>query len=51
MGFLDEIEEIKSKGVEIYLKKNLILSEAANLILPFHREWMKLEKMQQEKKK
>ena len=36
-ALLDEIKEIKSKGVEI-TKKNLILSEAANLILPFHRE-------------
>ena len=36
-ALLDEIEEIKSKGVEIN-EKNLILSEAANLILPFHRE-------------
>ena len=36
-ALLDEIKEIKSKGVEIN-KKNLILSEAANLILPFHRE-------------
>ena len=29
--------EIKRKGVEI-TPKNLIISEAANLILPFHRE-------------
>ena len=36
-ALLDEIEEIKSKGVDIS-EKNLILSEAANLILPFHRE-------------
>ena len=36
-ALLDEIQEIKSKGVEI-TPKNLILSEAANLILPFHRE-------------
>ncbi len=36
-ALLDEIEEIKSKGVEIN-EKNLIVSEAANLILPFHRE-------------
>ena len=34
---LDEIEEVKSKGVKIN-EKNLILSEAATLILPFHRE-------------
>ena len=36
-AFLDEIDEIKSKGVVIN-EKNLILSESANLILPFHRE-------------
>ena len=36
-ALLDEIIEIKSKGVEIN-QKNLIVSEAANLILPFHRE-------------
>ncbi len=36
-AFLDEIEEAKSKGVEIN-QNNLILSEAATLILPFHRE-------------
>ena len=36
-ALLDEIEEIKSKGVEIS-SKNLIISESANLILPFHKE-------------
>ena len=36
-ALLEEIQEIKSKGIEI-TEKNLILSEAANLILPFHRE-------------
>ena len=36
-ALLDEIQEIKSKGVEV-TEKNLIISEAANLILPFHRE-------------
>ena len=36
-ALLDEIEELKSKGVEIN-ENNLILSEAATLILPFHRE-------------
>ena len=36
-ALLDEIEEIRSKGVEV-TQKNLIISEAANLILPFHRE-------------
>ena len=36
-SLLDEIKEIKSKGIEIN-QKNLIISDAANLILPFHRE-------------
>ena len=36
-ALLDEIDEIKSKGVTV-TEKNLILSESANLILPFHRE-------------
>ena len=36
-ALLDEIKEIKSKGV-IVDEKNLILSESANLILPFHKE-------------
>ena len=36
-ALLDEIKEINSKGVNID-EKNLIISEAANLILPFHRE-------------
>tara|TARA_B100000902_G_scaffold319029_1_gene311164 strand:- start:87 stop:1379 length:1293 start_codon:yes stop_codon:yes gene_type:complete len=36
-ALLDEIEEIKSKGVDISVE-NLIISESANLILPFHKE-------------
>ena len=36
-ALIDEIKEIKSKGVDIS-EKNLIISETANLILPFHRE-------------
>ena len=36
-ALLEEIEEIKSKGV-IINSKNLIISESANLILPFHKE-------------
>ena len=36
-ALLDEIKEINSKGVNID-EKNLIISEAANLILPFHKE-------------
>ncbi len=36
-ALLDEIKEIKLKGVEIS-EENLILSESANLILPFHKE-------------
>jgi len=36
-ALLDEIKEIGEKGVKVD-EKNLIISEAANLILPFHRE-------------
>jgi adenylosuccinate synthase len=36
-ALLDEIKEIKGKGVEVS-EKNFIISEAANLILPFHKE-------------
>jgi len=36
-ALLDEIEEIKLKGIDVNIE-NFIISEAANLILPFHRE-------------
>ncbi len=36
-ALLDEIEEIKTKGVKVSIE-NFIISESANLILPFHRE-------------
>ena len=36
-ALLDEIKEIKEKGVEVNTG-NFMISEAANLILPFHRE-------------
>ena len=36
-ALLAEIKEIKSKGVNVD-EKNLILSESASLILPFHKE-------------
>ena len=36
-ALLDEIDEIKSKGVQVS-PENLIISESANLILPFHKE-------------
>jgi len=36
-ALLDEIKEIKSKGIDVNTN-NLILSESANLILPFHKE-------------
>ncbi len=36
-ALLDEIEEAKSKGIKIN-ENNLILSESATLILPFHKE-------------
>merc|ERR1711965_1001775 len=36
-ALLDEIKEIKEKGVVVN-SENFMISEAANLILPFHRE-------------
>ena len=36
-ALLEEIKEITAKGVRVD-EKNLILSESANLILPFHKE-------------
>jgi adenylosuccinate synthase len=36
-ALLDEVEEIRSKGIEVSTK-NLIISETASLILPFHKE-------------
>ncbi len=36
-AFLEEIEEIKSKGVDVN-ENNLILSETATLIMPYHKE-------------
>ena len=36
-ALLDEIKEIKSKGVEVN-ENNLIISDSATLILPFHKE-------------
>ena len=36
-ALLDEIKKLKSKGIDIN-DKNLIISEAVTLILPFHRE-------------
>ena len=36
-ALLEEIKEIKNKGVEVN-ENNLIISESASLILPFHRE-------------
>tara|TARA_B100001057_G_scaffold395672_1_gene405246 strand:+ start:3108 stop:4400 length:1293 start_codon:yes stop_codon:yes gene_type:complete len=36
-ALLDEIKEIKDKGVNVDVN-NLIISESANLILPFHKE-------------
>jgi adenylosuccinate synthase len=49
-ALLEEIEEIKSKGVDVNIN-NFIISEAANLILPFHREMDEIREMQQEKVK
>ena len=39
-ALLDEIKEVKSKGVNVD-ENNLIISESASLILPFHKRWMK----------
>ena len=36
-ALIEEINEIKSKGVKVDID-NFIISEAANLILPFHKE-------------
>ena len=36
-ALLEEIDEIKSKGIDLN-NNNFILSETANLILPFHKE-------------
>ncbi len=36
-ALIDEIKEIKEKGVNV-TPENFMISEAANLILPFHRE-------------
>ncbi len=36
-ALLDEIDEIESKGIKVNIE-NFIISESANLILPFHRE-------------
>ncbi len=36
-ALLEEIEEIREKGVKVEID-NLIISESANLILPFHKE-------------
>ena len=36
-ALIDEIKEIKLKGIDIS-QTNLIISESANLILPFHKE-------------
>ena len=36
-ALLEEIKEIKSKGIDVN-EDNFIISESANLILPFHRE-------------
>ncbi len=36
-ALIDEIEELKEKGINIDIE-NFIISESANLILPFHKE-------------
>ena len=49
-ALLDEIKELKSKGIDIN-DKNLIISEAATLILPFHRELDEIRENQAGKEK
>ena len=49
-ALLDEIKELKSKGIEIN-DKNLIISEAVTLILPFHRELDEIRENQAGKEK
>jgi len=40
-ALLDEIKEVKSKGVNVD-ENNLIISESASIILPFHKEMVEL---------
>ena len=49
-ALLDEIKELKSKGIDIN-DKNLIISEAVTLILPFHRELDEIRENQAGKEK
>ena len=39
-ALLDEIKEIKKKGIDVN-PENFMISESASLILPFHQEMMK----------
>ena len=48
-ALFEEIQEIKDKGVKID-EDNLIISGTANLILPFHKKWMKLERFSWKRK-
>ncbi|MDC0215579.1 adenylosuccinate synthase [Candidatus Pelagibacter sp.] len=49
-ALLEEINEIKSKGVKVDIN-NFIISESANLILPFHREMDEIREDSAGKKK
>ena len=49
-ALLEEIEEIKSKGVDVN-ENNFIISESANLILPFHKEMDEIREDKAVKKK
>ena len=49
-ALLEEIEEIKSKGVDVN-ENNFIISESANLILPFHKEMDEIREEKAGKKK
>jgi len=49
-ALLEEIEEIKLKGVDVN-ENNFIISESANLILPFHKEMDEIREDKAGKKK
>ena len=49
-ALLDEIKDIKDKGILVN-ENNLILSEAATLILPFHKEMDQIREDKAEKTK
>jgi len=46
MAFLEEVETLKSKGIDV-TKRNLVLSEKAHVIFPYHK---KLDSLREAKK-